>query len=110
MSASKVKIINRVLTDLLAILKEEPAGKYLGALDDEALRQVSDVVLAMVQFETALKTFESRYLKYIRSLGESRWITSELLAQWKDEAGEADEDGDEDWDEDENEDPDESGQ
>ena len=46
MSASKVKIINRVLTDLLAILKEEPAGKYLGALDDEALPQVSDAVLA----------------------------------------------------------------
>jgi hypothetical protein len=29
MSAGKVKIINRVLEDLLTFLKEEPAGKHL---------------------------------------------------------------------------------
>jgi len=61
MSAGKVKIINRVLNDLLQILKPEPAGKYLEALDDESLPQVSDAVLTMVQFESALVSFESRY-------------------------------------------------
>lgn len=81
MSAGKVKLINRVLTDLLTILKDEPAGKYLHALDDDALPQMSDAVLMMVQFETALASFRARYRKYIHD--EQYWITSELLAAWK---------------------------
>jgi len=81
MSAGKVKLINRVLTDLLTILKDEPAGKYLDALDDDALPQMSDAVLTMVQFETALASFRARYRKYIYN--EHYWITSELLAAWK---------------------------
>lgn len=80
MSAGKVKIINRVLTDLLTILKDEPAGKYLDELDDDALPQMSDAVLTMVQFETALTSFRVRYRKYIYS--EHYWITSEQLAAW----------------------------
>ena len=80
MSASKVKIVNRVLIDLLQILKPEPAGKYLEALDDESLPQVSDAVLTMVQFESALKAFESRYHRYIE--GSHHWITEEFVAAW----------------------------
>lgn len=80
MSASKVKIVNRVLNDLLVFLKNEPAGKYLEALDDQSLPQMSDAVLTMVQFESALNAFRSRYNKYIN--GEHYWITSELLAEW----------------------------
>jgi hypothetical protein len=63
MSASKVAIVNRILNDLLTILKDEPAGKYLYVLDDEALPQMSDAVLAMVQFESALTSFRSRYYR-----------------------------------------------
>lgn len=77
-SAGKVKIINRILDDLLAFLKGEAEGKYLEALDDESLPQISDAVLTMVQFESALKAFHARYYK--RVLGGSRWITSEFLA------------------------------
>jgi hypothetical protein len=115
MSASKVKVINRVLTDLLIILKGEPAGKYLDLLSDEALPQVSDAVLAMVQFETALEAFESRYRKYIQS--QHYWITAELLEQWKkdevedgdedDEDEDEDDEGEDDEDEDEDEDDEE---
>ncbi len=83
MSAGKVKLINRVLTDLLALLKDEPAGKYLDALDEDALPQMSDAVLAMVQFETALQSFRARYLKYIYN--HHYWITHEQLAAWNDE-------------------------
>ena len=81
MSAGKVRLVNRVLTDLLTILKGEPAGKYLDALDDDALPQMSDAVLTMVQFETALASFRARYFKYI--YGNHYWITSEQLAAWK---------------------------
>ena len=67
MSASKVKLVNRVLPDLLTILRDEPAGKYLYALDDDALPQMSDAVLTMVQFESAIDSFRSRYKKYIKN-------------------------------------------
>ena len=59
MSSGKVKIINRVLADLLLFLKDQPEGKYLEELDDKALPQVSDALLVMVQFKTALSSFNS---------------------------------------------------
>jgi hypothetical protein len=109
MSPGKVKMINSVLADLLAILKDEPAGKYLDVLNDAVLPQVSDAVFAMVQFETALQSFESRYRKYAR--GNQYWITSEQLAEWETEADEAEDeqrdDDEEDDEEDEDEDEDE---
>lgn len=97
MSASKVKLVNRVLTDLLTILKDEPAGKYLYALDDDTLPQMSDAVLTMVQFETALNSFYSRYYRSISDYGKYYWITSEFLAEWNkdDEDDESDNDPDE---------------
>ncbi len=84
-STGKVKIINRVLSDLLVFLKDEPSGKYLEELDNEALPQLSDAVLTMVQFETALKAFRDKYYKKIGDgiYGEWHWITKELLASWK---------------------------
>lgn len=80
MSAGKVKIVNRVLNDLLVILKDEPAGKYLEELDDESLPQMSDAVLTMVQFESALTSFYARYKRYIH--GDREWITKEFVAAW----------------------------
>jgi hypothetical protein len=94
MSPGKVKIINRVLKDLLTFLKAEPEGKYLDELDVETLPQVSDAVLIMVQFETALDKFFSRYHDYVSAYGEEDWITDELVAELEkipDEEG--DEDG-----------------
>jgi hypothetical protein len=79
MSEAKVKLVNRVLNDLLIILREEPTGKYLEALDDDALPQMSDAVLIMVQFETALRGFETRYCVYFSDTREHRWITQEYL-------------------------------
>lgn len=81
MSPGKVKIINRVLEDLLEFLKSEPTGKYLEPLDDKVLPQMSDAVLAMVQFETALGAFRKRY--YVDVHGIDYWITSELLEKWR---------------------------
>lgn len=89
MSASKVKIINRVLNDLLQILKPEPAGKYLEALDDESLPQVSDAVLTMVQFESALHSFRSKYLRRIE--GDYHWITEEFVSAWNADSADSDE-------------------
>ena len=61
LSKSKVKILNRILSDIKGILEEEPEGKYLDLLDDETLPQNSDAVLVMVQYDRALDAFRDRY-------------------------------------------------
>lgn len=83
MSSGKVKIINRVLADLLTFLKLEPERKYLDELDDEALPQASDAVFVMVQFETALKNFVSRYCSYVPVYERRTWVTEKLLEELK---------------------------
>ena len=99
LSASKVKLINNVLSDLLAILEEEPQGKYLQALEDEDLPQVSDALMMMVQFDAALDAFRARYFQRVRfeySTGEHHWITEERIAEWEAEEAELQaEDGEE---------------
>lgn len=88
MSAGKVKIVNRVLNDLLTILKAEPTGKYLESLDDEALPQVSDAVLTMVQFESALQAFKAKYHQRVED--DWHWITQETLDAWNADSEEED--------------------
>ena len=86
MSSSKVQLINNVLKDLLEILKGEPEGKYLQALEDADLPQVSDALMMMVQFEAALVTFREKYFRYVRNgytSGDHFWITQEQLAAWE---------------------------
>ncbi|KEZ17911.1 MULTISPECIES: hypothetical protein [Sphingobium] len=85
MSSSKVKVINKVLDDLLVILKDEPEGKYLERLEDADLPQVSDALLTMVQYNPALDAFKKRYLRYVK-IGYDRkhlWITAERVAEWE---------------------------
>jgi hypothetical protein len=91
MSGGKVKIINRVLEDLLGFLKDEPTGKYLEALDNEALPQMSDALLIMVQFETALEGFKERYYGYFSPSETQEWITKELLDEFSTNEDEAQE-------------------
>ncbi|MCH9050902.1 MAG: hypothetical protein IIA72_07460 [Proteobacteria bacterium] len=90
MSPGKVMIINRVLEDLLTFLSDEPSGKYLDVLDDQTLPQTSDAVLMMVQFESALASFNQRYHKSVGSryywMGNTHyWITKEQIAKWEEE-------------------------
>ncbi|TIO48346.1 MAG: hypothetical protein E5X80_28465 [Mesorhizobium sp.] len=67
LNKGKVRIINRVLTDLQIVLDREPEKKFLDLLDDEELPQTSDAVLIMVQYETALSAFPDRYRKYVQT-------------------------------------------
>lgn len=102
LSGSKVKLINTVLNDLLSFLDCEPEGKYLHAIEDESLPQVSDALMMMVQFDAALDAFKERYYQYIEgdvfTSGEYYWITEEQLAKWDEEGDvlEADDDEDDD--------------
>lgn len=86
LNAGKVKIINRVLTDLKSFLEREPEGKFLDLLDDQELPQTSDAVLVMVQYETVLHAFAKRYYQFIRwdhNTSSHEWITPELIAKYK---------------------------
>ena len=83
MSKAKVKIVNRVLENLLTVLEGQPEAKYLEALDDDELPQVSDALLIMVQFKSALESFRARYFKRVR--GDFQWVTQELLEQLRKE-------------------------
>lgn len=78
MSKAKVKIVNRVLSNLLLVLEDQPETKYLEALDDDELPQVSDAVLIMVQFMSALESFRKRYYRTVRGYG-AQWVTDELV-------------------------------
>ena len=51
------------------------------SLSDDTLPQISDAVLAMVEFETALAAFKNRYYKYIKSLSSHCWITKETIEE-----------------------------
>jgi hypothetical protein len=86
LSASKVKLINAVLDDLLSFLVSEPEGKYLSTLEDDALPQVSDALMMMVQFEAGLAAFKKRYYQFVKGntlySGEHYWITEEQIQEW----------------------------
>lgn len=60
-SKSKVKIVNRVLQPILALLQEEPQREFLNLLDDDELPENSDVVLMLGQFRAAMNSFETTY-------------------------------------------------
>ena len=81
LNKGKVKILNRILTDIRGILKKEPEGKYLDLLDDDDLPQNSDAILVMVQYETALNAFKNRYYIYERRIKEHIWTTEEKLKE-----------------------------
>jgi hypothetical protein len=73
LSAGKVAIINRVLSDVRNCLDGEPEYKYLDLLDDEALPQYSDATLIMSQHDGALKAFRDRCYGYSMRTHEHEW-------------------------------------
>ena len=82
LSKPKVAILNRILTDVLAALEDEPEARYLDLLDDDELPQNSDAVLVMVQYETALAAFKKRYYRPLPGF-EYQWITEERLEEYQ---------------------------
>jgi hypothetical protein len=74
MVANKFKVsqVNRVLKDLKSFLQEEPAGKYLDLIEDETLPQLSDLVIIMSQYNSALQQFYAAHHGYLD--GNYRWM------------------------------------
>lgn len=99
MSASKVGIINRVLEDLKQILDKEPEGKFLDILDDNNLPQMSDAVLVMVQYETALISFKNKYYQSYGYTYDKKWawVTEDLIQEFENDEDEDDEDDEDEY-------------
>jgi hypothetical protein len=72
---SKVQVINRLLSDVKAILADEVMAKYLDLLVDDDLPQYSDVTLMLSQFVAAMKAFKGRYYGWDDRRGEHTWFT-----------------------------------
>lgn len=71
----KVKMINRVLSDIKNVVSKEATHEYLDLLDDETLPNNSDAVLILGQYEAAMKLFEDAH--YRSDGARWRWITKE---------------------------------
>jgi hypothetical protein len=61
LSKSKVKIANRLLADVFAILDGEPNRAYLDQFDEDDLPQNSDAVLMLSQTVAAMERFKDKY-------------------------------------------------
>ena len=79
LNENKVRILNRVLTDVKQLLQDEPEAKYLESLDDDVLPQNSDAVLVMVQHEGALAAFRKRYWVRFPDSLEYHWATENAV-------------------------------
>lgn len=76
-NALKIKMINRLLTELADVIKDDPSHNFLDTLDEETLPQNSDVVLILSQWQAALKQFQTKHYGYDSTRSENRWFTAE---------------------------------
>jgi hypothetical protein len=78
-SATKIKLINRLLKDLKEILGREASAEYLDMLDEQQLPQNSDAVLVLGQYRAALDSFRGKHFGHVYS--KNQWLTRELLEE-----------------------------
>lgn len=69
---TKVKMINRLLIKVQIILENEPSINYLDLLEEDNLPSISDAVLIVSQYISALEIFHSEHYYYDSVLG-SGW-------------------------------------
>lgn len=69
----KVQAVNRLLTDLREVLKNEPTFKYLDLLSDEDLPQYSDVTVMLGQYVAAMESFRKARQYYDHETSSMEW-------------------------------------
>src|SRR5262249_2722971 len=78
-SATKIKILNRLLTDIRTILDREESVGYLDLLSEDQLPQNSDAVIVLGQYRAALNSFRDKHFRSVDYKGT--WITKEWLEE-----------------------------
>jgi len=72
LSKSRIAMMNRLLTDVQKLLKDEPAAAYLQVLDETTVPQNADALLVLGQFRAALEQFREKYT-YEDGDGDIAW-------------------------------------
>lgn len=72
----KVKMINKLLIRIKELLKKEAASEFIELLDEETMPTNSDALFMLVQFQTALQQYYSKYYIYEPGTGHF-WNTSD---------------------------------
>lgn len=73
----KIKSLNRVLSPIKDLLKEQPTALFLDILEEASLPTNSDVVIILSQYLSAMKKFEDRYFINDPTKFGKRWNTKE---------------------------------
>jgi len=71
----KIKMLNRLLTELSKVLENDHSHDFVDMLDEEMLPQNSDVVLVLSQWQAALRQFRVKHYGYDSASREERWFT-----------------------------------
>lgn len=74
-NALKIKLLNKLLTELGSILENDPSREFVELIDDETLPQNSDVVLLLSQWRSALEQYKK--VHYGFDGVSQRWFTVE---------------------------------
>ena len=61
LSISKVRLVNRLLSNVLKLLENDPVRPFLNDFDEDDLPQNSDVILMLGQVKAAMIGFKTRY-------------------------------------------------
>ncbi len=89
-SETKIKILNRLLTDIRTVLEQEASLAYLDLLSIDSLPQNSDAVIMLGQYRAALDSFRKRHYRMVNY--NSVWVTKEWIEEHEGEQGEDAED------------------
>lgn len=73
----KIKMLNRLLSELSKIIESDPSHAFVDMLDEEALPQNSDAVLILSQWQAALKQYKDRHHGRDKATHQLRWFTAE---------------------------------
>lgn len=71
----KIKMLNRLLTQLGKVIENDPSHDFVDTLDEDTLPQNSDAVLILSQWKAALAQFHSKHYGFDGTT--NRWFTQE---------------------------------
>ena len=73
----KVRMINKILSQVKEFLKTDPNVEFLELLDEETLPTNSDTVIIIGQFRAILDQFQTRYFFRDDQYSDQRWHSQE---------------------------------
>ena len=75
LSKSRLRVVNRLLSAVYAVLDAEPSREYLDLFEEDELPQNGDVMLMIGQAVAAMKAFHDRYYRWNHGRMQDEWVT-----------------------------------